>query len=112
MNRSATDPSGHGCAACHYPGQGTQVGWLETGLDLSSLGAIRKGGTNATGQDSGDHPIIDTTNPENSAIVEKLRGTFFQGVRMPKDGPAYWTDDEIALVVTWISQGAKGADDE
>ncbi|MFI5303055.1 MAG: hypothetical protein ACHREM_33615 [Polyangiales bacterium] len=112
MNRSETDASGHGCRLCHYPGQGTQLGLLESGLDLSSLGQLRKGAINATAQDSGSHPIIDTANPENSAIVQKLRGTFFHGVQMPKNGPAYWSPDEIALLVTWIAQGAKGDPDE
>jgi hypothetical protein len=112
MNRSETDPSGHGCKFCHYAGQGSQLGLLESGLELTNLGTLRRGGTNASAQDTGQHPIIDTKNPENSAIVQKLRGTFFHGVRMPRNGPPYWSDEEIALVVRWIEQGAKGDDDE
>ena len=106
MNRSDTDPTGHGCAYCHYPGQGSMQGLMMGKLDLSTLGQLRKGGaTSGSG-------IINVANPEQSAIVEKLKGTYFEGDRMPKSGPPYWSDDEIQLVVTWISQGALGADTE
>jgi hypothetical protein len=106
MNRSNDDPTGHGCAYCHYPGQGTMEGLMMTGLDLSTLGGLRKGGsTTGTG-------IIDVADPLQSGIVEKLQGHYFEGARMPKSGPPYWSDDEIQLVITWISQGAAGADSD
>jgi hypothetical protein len=106
MNRSDTDPNGHGCAYCHYPGQGTMEGLMMTGLNLSTLGTLRMGGsTTGTG-------IINVADPEQSGIVEKLKGTYFEGVRMPKSGPPYWSDDEIQLVITWIAQGAQGADSD
>jgi hypothetical protein len=31
---------------------------------------------------------------------------------MPKNGNPYWSSEEIGLVMRWISEGAKGADDE
>ncbi len=106
MNRSNTDPTGHGCAYCHYPGQGTQEGFNMTGLNLSTLGTLRMGG-DTTGTN-----IINVATPLQSGIVEKLQGHYFEGVRMPKSGPPYWSDDEIQLVITWISQGAQGADSD
>ena len=106
MNRSNTDPTGHGCAYCHYPGQGTMEGLMMTGLNLSTLGTLRLGGS-TTGTN-----IINVATPLQSGIVEKLQGHYFEGDRMPKSGPPYWSDDEIQLVITWISQGAQGADSD
>ena len=104
MNRSNTDVTGYGCAFCHYPGQGTAAGYDVTHLDLSTLGTLRLGGA-TTGTS-----IINVAAPEQSGLIEKLRGHYFEGDRMPKSGPPYWSDDEIQLVVTWMSQGALGAD--
>ena len=50
--------------------------------------------------------------PEGSAIVQKLRGTYAKGVRMPKSGPPYWSDEDIGKVKTWIAEGARGDDSE
>ncbi|HEY1955635.1 MAG TPA: hypothetical protein VGH28_08480 [Polyangiaceae bacterium] len=106
MDRSSSDPSGHGCKACHYAKFTSHVGTDASGLDLSTLGALRRGG-NDTHQN-----IVVPYSPEGSALVQKLRGTFSIGVRMPKDGPPYWSEDEIELVERWILQGAKGDDSE
>lgn len=91
-----------GCKNCHYPGVGTQEGFFRTGLNLSQLVTLRKGGAN-TGLD-----VVVPGSPCKSAIVQKLRGTR-GGVRMPKDGP-YWGPAEIQLMMDWIAEGAKGAD--
>lgn len=94
-----------GCKECHYPSQPNPQGFDLTGLDLSSLGTLRKGGV-STGRG-----IVVPGQPDASALVQKLEGTYARGVRMPKDrGP--WSADEIALVRRWILEGAKGADDE
>lgn len=106
MDRSDTDPTGHGCKACHYSNQPSHVGTDVTGLDLSTLGGLRKGGVDTQAD------IVVPPSPEASALVQKLRGTFGIGVRMPKNGPAYWSEDEIEIVVRWIAQGAKGDDSE
>ncbi len=106
MNRSGTDPTGHGCKSCHYSTQPTHPGTDASGLDLSTLGALRHGG-NDTQQN-----IIVPYSPEGSALVAKLQGTFQIGDRMPRNGPPYWSDADIALVETWILQGAKGDDSE
>lgn len=94
-----------GCKECHYPAQPNPQGFDLTGLDLSTLGTLRKGGV-STGRG-----IVVPGQPDASALVQKLEGTYARGVRMPKDrGP--WSVDEIALVRRWILEGAKGADDE
>jgi len=44
---------------------------------------------------------------EASELVRRIRGQAHP--RMPFDGPPYLADDEIALVVDWINQGALSA---
>ena len=45
---------------------------------------------------------------ENSYLVQKLRGDpGIAGLRMPRNGPPYLTDDQINLVKQWIQNGAK-----
>jgi hypothetical protein len=106
MERSDTDPTGHGCKKCHYSTEPSHIGTELAGLDLSTLGSLRHGGLN-TGSS-----IVVAGDPAKSAIVQKLRGTFATGVRMPFSGPAYWSEAQIALVERWIAEGAKGADSE
>ena len=84
----------------------SHVGLDLAGLDLSTLGKLRKGGgTSGKG-------IVVPFDSKGSAIVQKLKGTYAFGTRMPKDGPAFWRDEDIQKVVDWIDQGAEGADDE
>jgi len=93
-----------GCRACHYPSNlaGTREGFLETGLNLETLGTLRRGGRNTTAD------IVVPGKPCSSAIVKKLQGTF-GGARMPKEGP-YWRPEQIQLLVDWIAEGARGED--
>ncbi len=106
MNRSDSDPTGHGCKKCHYATEASHVCLDIAGLDLATLGALRRGGNN-TGA-----TIVVPGQPAASAIVQKLRGTFPTGVQMPFNGPAYWREQDIQLVERWIAEGARGADDE
>jgi hypothetical protein len=106
MNRTETDPTGPGCSACHYTTTGTQIGILDGQLDMTTLGKLRRGGKTSANN------IIVPGKPDASALVQKLRGTYAVGSRMPWNGPPYWTDAEIQLVATWIAEGARGADDE
>lgn len=103
--RPKGDPSGYGCRECHYSTEPTHVGYDLGGLDLSTLGSLRKGGAT-----SGTRIVIPG-DPDNSAIVQKLRGTYPYGQRMPRTG-VKWGDDEMNLLTTWIADGAEGADDE
>jgi hypothetical protein len=96
-------PGTKGCKSCHFPGVGTQEGFLETGLNLSKLQDLRKGGQNTgTG-------VVIPGKPCSSAIVKKLQGTF-GGARMPKGGP-YWDASKIQIMIDWIAEGAQGGDE-
>jgi len=106
MNRSSDDPAGHGCISCHYSTEPSHICLDITGLDLSSLAALRKGGS-VTGTS-----IVIPGKPCESALVQKLQGDYAVGLRMPKDGPPYWSDAEIQLVIDWIAEGAQGGDAE
>jgi hypothetical protein len=89
------------CKLCHYPNEGRHTGVDETGLDLTTLGALRQGGFQ-TG-----NSVVVPGNPYASALVRKLQGTYDTGQRMPRFGP-YFTDEEIEIVELWIEQGADG----
>ncbi len=106
MNRTETDPNGPGCSMCHYRTTGTQQGINEGQLDMTTLGQLRRGGKTSGNQ------IVVPGNPEASALIKKLRGTYSVGSRMPWNGPPYWSDAEIQIVANWITQGAPGDSDE
>ena len=106
MNRGPYDPTGAGCGACHYPNGAQKIGLIQSGLDLSTLGKLRKGG-----RTTGAY-IIDTDNPCGSGLVMKLMGTDgLAPTRMPRNA-APWTPSEIQLVIDWMIEGANGSDDE
>jgi len=106
MERSDVDPTGHGCKKCHYATQPSHIGTELSGLDMSTLGTLRKGGNTTRAA------IVVPGDPAASAIVQKLHGTYASGVRMPFSGPPYWSDAQIALMERWIAEGAKGGDSE
>ena len=94
------------CKSCHYSSESVHPGTDASGLDLSTLAALRRGGDNT------HQSIVVPYAPEGSAIVLKLRGTFPVGARCPQDGQPFLSDEQIDLVATWIAQGAKGEDSE
>ena len=94
-----------GCRRCHYKDEPSPQGFQLGGLDLTTLGALRRGGN------SGAARIVVPGDPERSLLVQKLQGTAERGARMPKDLRPF-SADEIGLVKRWIAQGAKGSDDE
>jgi hypothetical protein len=106
FDRGALDPMGPGCRDCHYPGTGNLSGLLEGGLDLSTLGALRAGGFTTRSA------IVIAGDPQGSGLVQKLRGTWPSGARMPAMAGRYWTAAELALVEAWIAGGAAGEDGE
>lgn len=91
------------CSSCHYYGRGTEEGYREVGFDQGSLGTLRKGGSN-TGAN-----ILVQGKPCSSAYVQKIRGTFASGARMPKNAPPL-RREEIQLIMDWIAEGAAGND--
>lgn len=106
MNRTADDPNGHGCIVCHYSTQPSHPCTDISGLDVATLGALRKGGVVSGAS------IVIPGKPCESALVQKLQGDYFTGLRMPKDGPPFWSDAQVQLVIDWIAEGANGGDAE
>jgi hypothetical protein len=91
------------CSSCHYYGRGTEEGYREARFDQETLGALRKGGSN-TGTN-----VLVPGKPCSSFYVQKIRGTFATGARMPKNAPPL-SREEIQLVMDWIAEGALGND--
>lgn len=100
---SKTDPKG--CKSCHYRTEASHTGIDFSGMDLTTLGSLRKGGG------SSGTRIVVPGKPAESVLVQVLKGQYGYANRMPKNGP-FWTDEEVKTVETWISEGAKGADGE
>lgn len=97
---------GRGCVPCHDARATLHVGTSLSGLDVSTLGELRKGGS-STGQ-----KIIIAGNPDESLLVKALRGQFGSN-RMPKGGPHHLDESlEMALITRWILEGARGKDSE
>lgn len=94
-------PRTMGGCSCHTPTNGTPSGIELGGLDLGSVASLRRGGHH-TGPD-----IIIPGDPCRSLLLHKLSATPPFGARMPLDGPAYLTTEELALVHDWIAEGAE-----
>jgi hypothetical protein len=46
-------------------------------------------------------------NPSGSYLVQKLEGApDIVGLRMPRNGPPFLTDAQVALIRQWIQNGA------
>lgn len=97
-------PTPKGCRSCHYSTELKHNGIDLGGLDLATLGSLRRGGG------SSGKRIVVPHKPAESVLVQALLGTYGSN-RMPK-GSNYWTDDEIALVARWISEGGRGRSSE
>jgi hypothetical protein len=91
------------CASCHVYGRGTEQGYREVGFDQGTLGTLRKGGTNTRTN------ILVPGKPCSSAYVQKIRGTFATGARMPRNAPPL-SREEIQVIMDWIAEGAAGND--
>ncbi len=98
-------PGTEGCKPCHYDTESSHIGIDQSGLNLTELEYVRMGGNNT------HDDIIVPGKPCESAIVQKLHGSFHIGARMPKNGP-FWNDAQIQLMQDWIAEGAMGDDDE
>ena len=103
LSRSDGPPAG--CKRCHYKAESAPQGYEIGGLDLTTLGTLRQGGV------SSGRSIVMAGDPDGSAIVKKLEGTYARGARMPKDLTPL-SREEIGLVRRWIAEGARGSDDE
>ena len=84
------------CAKCHAP-QGL-MGPAPEGYLLTSY---------ETALAVDDRARVVPGVPEASELLRRIRG--LARPRMPRDGPPWLDEDEIALIEDWISQGARDA---
>ncbi|RME81187.1 MAG: hypothetical protein D6775_14245, partial [Caldilineae bacterium] len=66
------------------------------GLRLDSYDHVLQGGTYRA--------VIVPGDPEGSELVRRIKGEALP--RMPFDGPPFLSDEQIALIVRWIAEGA------
>ncbi len=77
------------CWGCHRPGK------EKGGIDLTSYGALVKGGKHGPG--------IQVGHPDQSRLVEEISGT---DPSMPKEGE-HLSAQEVSLIERWIREGAQ-----
>ena len=90
------------CASCHTDEGRTPAG----GLNLKSGSAHSNlVGVASTGKPGAVRVIAG--NPSGSYLVQKLEGApDIVGLRMPRNGPPFLTDAQVALIRQWIQNGA------
>ncbi len=77
------------CNGCHQPAK------MKGDLDLTTFGAIQKGGKHG--------PIVKSGDAKGSALIEEIVGP---EPSMPKDGEPL-TAEEVALFTRWVQEGAQ-----
>ena len=89
------------CVSCHTDDGRTPSG----GLNLKSGSAFASlVGVASTGKPGAIRVIAG--NPSGSYLVQKLEGAAdIVGLRMPRNGPPYLTDAQVALIRLWIQNG-------
>ena len=90
------------CTACHTDEGRTPSGGLnlKSGTSYAQLVSVASVGK------AGAVRVIPG-NPSGSYLVQKLEGAAdIVGLRMPRNGPPYLTDAQVALIRQWIQNGA------
>lgn len=96
------------CITCHFSNLTIEnSGIPENALTELSMGSYKD---IMAGADAGTEPIIDTDNPEDSLLLQRLVGEgddldAYDG-RMPYGGP-FFSKKEIATIRKWIEEGAQ-----
>jgi hypothetical protein len=89
-----------GCG-CHMPNAaGPGIGIQLSGLNLSSLSALRAGGFNSGSR------IVVAMEPCASILYQKVYEAPPFGSRMPLGGPPFLLDPDLELLHDWIAEGA------
>jgi hypothetical protein len=83
------------CSECHAPGQ---QGFTASGLDTTSYAALMKGGKFGA--------LVKPGDAFTSALNMLVEGRVDPSIRMPH-GRKKLSDDEIAVLKTWVNEGAK-----
>ena len=79
------------CTLCH------NGDFAPLGLHLTSYDEIMKGSKNG--------PVVISGNPAGSELIKRLKGQ--KQPQMPRNGPPFLTDEEIAKFENWIAGGLK-----
>lgn len=91
------------CESCHTDVNRTAAG----GLNLKSGAAYPNLVSQAASGKSGAVRVIPG-NASGSYLVQKLEGASdIVGLRMPRNGPPFLTDAQVATIRTWITEGAR-----
>ena len=86
------------CARCHT---GDEEGVRQSGLDMTSYATLRVGGGRSGAA------IVVPGDPCSSILLQKLGASPPFGARMPREGPPFLTDAQLAQVSDWILEGAR-----
>ena len=91
------------CSSCHTDdgrNPSSQLNLKSTAVSYAQLVGIASVGK------AGAVRVIPG-NPSGSYLVQKLEGAAdIVGLRMPRNGPPYLTDAQVALIRLWIQNGA------
>lgn len=90
------------CVSCHTDEGRTPSGGLNLKAGAAYANLV---GVASTGKAGAIRVIAG--NPGGSYLVQKLEGAAdIVGLRMPRNGPPFLTDAQIALIRQWIQSGA------
>ncbi len=90
------------CVSCHTDDGRTPAG----GLNLKSGSAHAAMVGVASSRKAGATHVI-AGNPSGSYLVQKLEGAAdIVGLRMPRNGPPFLAEAQVALIRQWIQSGA------
>jgi uncharacterized membrane protein len=84
------------CLSCHTEGG---EGYEKTGLDMQSYETLMSG--------TRFGPVINPGDSLSSTLVILVEGRGDPSIKMPHGAKDGLTDQEIAIIRTWIDQGAK-----
>lgn len=91
------------CEGCHTDVNRTAAG----GLNLKPGAAYPNLVSQVSSAKSGATRVVPG-NASGSYLIQKLEGASdIVGLRMPRNGPPYLTDAQVATIRTWITEGAK-----
>jgi mono/diheme cytochrome c family protein len=83
------------CSECHAPGQ---QGFTASGLDTTSYEMLMKGGKYGA--------LVKPGDAFTSAFNMLVEGRVDKSIKMPH-GRKKLSDDELAILKTWVNEGAK-----
>ena len=84
------------CVECHT---GAGTGLAKSGLDMGSYEGLMKGTKLG--------PVIKPGNSVSSTLVLLIEGKADPSINMPHGGKEPMPKDQIAVIRTWVDQGAK-----